>query len=173
VDATNAIQIVTPFTEGWETFSPAPYFDVDGYAIGYGNHTYEDGTAVAADDDPIDQARAEQLLQFFLNQSANEVLSQVTVPLSDNQLAALTDFAYNAGSITPVLLSVINSGADIQTVAQQLEQSAITAGGVPNTNLANRRIAEAGLYQETGAGTTTIAIVVLAIIGMWLLFRKK
>jgi lysozyme len=169
----DAIAIVTPFTESWETFSASPYLDGTSYAIGYGNHYYEDGSQVSADDDAIDQPTALALLQYYLNQAGAEVLSQVTLPLTDNQLAALTDFAYNVGSITPVLLSVINSGALPPAVATQMQQSATTAGGVPDPNLVARRLAESGLYQETGVGSMAILFVGIAIIGLWLLYRKK
>jgi lysozyme len=165
----DAVNIVIPFTEGWEKFAPSPYLDGTSYAIGYGNHYYEDGTQVSADDDAIDQPRAEQLMTFFLNQSGEEVLNQVKVPLTDNQLAALTDFAYNVGSITPTLLALINSGADPATVGTQIEKSAITAGGVPNAGLVNRRAAEAGLYQSTGTGFSGSLILMLAA-GLLLLF---
>jgi lysozyme len=166
-------QTVVPFTEGWETFSPSPIYDVNGYEIGYGNHYYEDGTAVTADDDPITQPRAEQLMIYFLNQAANQVLSQVRVPLTNNQLAALTDFAYNVGSITPVLLSVINSGAAPDQVAAQMEQSATTSGGVANPNLIARRQAEAGLYQQSGGDSTTLIAIGAAIIILLLLLHRN
>ena len=46
MDANNAAALIAPFTASQETFSASPYWDVNGYAIGYGNHYYADGSAV-------------------------------------------------------------------------------------------------------------------------------
>ena len=172
----SAATIAAQLTAAEEGFSASPYFDVDGYAIGYGNHYYEDGTAVSADDDPITEARATQLMQFFLNQTAGEVLSLLTVPVSDNMLAALTDLAYNWGFGNlkkSVLLSFINQGAGQDTIQAQWKITAITAGGIQNSDLVTRRARESNLAFSSlpgaaavltaGIGSDSTVILIIAI----------
>ena len=60
-----AVAIAAPFTAGFEGFRASPYFDVNGYAIGYGNHYYSDGTAVEQTDDrykPAGRMGSDELL---------------------------------------------------------------------------------------------------------------
>lgn len=171
MDLNDSIQVATSFIAGAESFSAAPYWDVNGYAIGYGNHYYEDGSPVTSDDDPIDQARAEQILSFYVNQNATAILQQVTVPLNENQLAALTSLRYNCGTITTTLLNLINSGADPATVAAQIDITCTTSGGVTNSDLIARRQQEGDLYQQVsilpaGSGTS---VLLLAGVGIALL----
>lgn len=167
------LSAATNFIAGAEAFSPNPYWDVNGYAIGYGNHYYEDGSAVGADDDPIDQDRALEILSFYVNQNATAILAQVVTPLTDNQLAALTSIRYNCGTITTTLLNLINSGADPATVAAQIEKTCTTSGGVSNPDLIARRQQEADLYQS-GGGVLAVGGVglVVAALGLYILFIK-
>ena len=46
MDQSTAIATATNFIAKQESFSPVPYWDVNGYAIGYGNHYYTDGSSV-------------------------------------------------------------------------------------------------------------------------------
>src|SRR5271156_996594 len=115
MDQDQAISTATAFIADQESFSPTPYFDVNGYAIGYGNHYYSDGSSVDASDDPISQDDAYSLLQFYVAQNAAAIMAQVTAPINEDQLAALTSIRYNCGTITTALLNLINSGADPQT----------------------------------------------------------
>lgn len=160
------------FIAARESFSASPYWDVNGYAIGYGNHYYEDGSSVTGDDDPISQSRAYQLLQFYTGQNAAAIAAQLTVPQNSNQLAALTSIRYNCGTITTTLLNLINSGADPGTVADQIQVTCTTAGGIPNSDLAERRILEAELYTTPpGSGTAVLLIAALAL-GLYALYTK-
>lgn len=152
------------FIAARESYSASPYWDVNGYAIGYGNHYYEDGSSVSIDDDPISQARAQQILAFYIGQNSAAIASQLTVPQNSNQLAALTSIRYNCGTITTTLLNLINSGADPGAVADQIQKTCTTSGGIPNSDLVERRILEAELYTTPpGSGTA-----VLLIAGLWL-----
>lgn len=148
MDVATAVNIITPFTEGWETFSALPYPDAGSYAIGYGNHAYMDGSAVGADDDAISQADAVALMQYYLTMAANKIVGWLQVSQSNNQLAALTDLAYNAGSVYSSLQNLINSGADAQTVADMIENTAVTSQGVVNSGLQDRAAARAQLYLQ-------------------------
>jgi len=64
------------------------------WTIGYGTTIYEDGTPVK-EGDKITQARAEQLLDAYLNSEVYPRLSGVT--LTDNQKQALASLIYNIG----------------------------------------------------------------------------
>jgi hypothetical protein len=83
MDANNAANIIAPYTAGKENFSGSPYYDVNGYAIGYGNHYYEDGSAVSADDDPISQQDAYNLMVYYLEQNAAAIISALTTDIQD------------------------------------------------------------------------------------------
>jgi GH24 family phage-related lysozyme (muramidase) len=171
MDLSNAISICSPFTAGFETFSANPYWDVNGYAIGYGNHYYEDGSAVSADDDPISQADATGLLNFYLAQNGNQLIPQITAPLTDNQLAALLDIRYRCGTITTALLNLINSGAAPDAVAAQIEVTCNTVNGLPDQGEQARADAEAALYQESGPLSGNALLIGAAlVIGGILLF---
>jgi lysozyme len=171
MDQSGSVSIAAGFTAGFETFSPSPYFDVNGYAIGYGNHYYEDGSAVGADDDPIDQPTALALMMFYLNQNAGDLAPQITAPLNDNQFAALLDLRYRCGTITITLLNLINSGADPATVAAQISITCTTVNGVTDSGLVNRAAAEAGLYQSGGVSGSSIAVLAVLVLGLWALSR--
>lgn len=171
MDQALAIQTAIDFIRGAEGFSPTPYWDVNGYAIGYGNHYYEDGTAVGENDAAIDQTTAESLSDFYINQNMQAIQAQLTVALNENQLAALTSIRYNCGTITTTLLNLINSGADQNTVAAQIQQTCITAGGQPDSDLVTRRASEASLYTTAVGGMSTnnmllIGIGVVFLVGM-------
>lgn len=144
-----AVAIAAPFTAGFEGFRASPYFDVNGYAIGYGNHYYSDGTAVEQTDDPISQPDAWDLMNFYLSQAAAVINGAITVSLSNNQLAALSDVHYNQGSLGSALLNLINGGADTATVAASL------AG----TGTAARGAARAALYSQGLFASPTLAVI--------------
>jgi lysozyme len=163
MDQALAIQTAIDFIRGAEGFSPSPYFDVNGYAIGYGNHYYEDGTAVQQSDADIDQQTAEDLSDFFINQNLQAIQAQLTVPLNENQLAALTSIRYNCGTITTTLLNLINSGASVSAVAAQIQQTCITAGGQPDSDLVTRRASEASLYSTAVGGISTNNMLLIGL----------
>lgn len=168
----NAISIATDFIAGRESFAPSPYWDVNGYAIGYGNHYYEDGSPVTADDGPIDRARAAELLDFFVRQNANAIMSQVTRALTDNQLAALVSLRYNCGTITTKLLNMINSGADPSTVAQQFQNTCINSSGAFNQGLFKRREMEASLFLGAG-GLLSSGLMIILVVAAYFMFKSR
>jgi lysozyme len=166
MDPSLALSIATNLIAGEEGFSSSPYFDSNGYAIGYGNHYYEDGSLVSADDDPIDSTRGLELLSFYVNQNLQALLSQVTAPLNENQFAALTSIRYNCGTITNGLLNLINSGADIPTVQGQIMQTCMTSGGQPSAAITSRRQGEAALYGTSVGGLSGSTLAIIAGIGL-------
>ena len=174
MDVSGSIPIATNFIAGIEQFSANPYFDVNGYAIGYGNHYYEDGTPVSSDDDPIDQSRALEILSFYVNQNASAISAQLSVDQNADQLAALTSLRYNCGTITTALLNLINSGADPGAIGSKIEQTCTTSGGVSNPALIARRQMESALYQNQWIGLGGSSLLALAAaLGVYIMFIKK
>jgi lysozyme len=165
MDLDSALSIAVPLTAGFEGFRPSPYWDVNGYAIGYGNHYYSDGTPVSADDDPITKEDATWLLSYTLSQVSRTLAPMVTAPVTDNTFAALMDLAYNWGTGgvgNSKLLQLINSGASDQDISDQWKKTAITSGGVLNSTLVTRRAKEASLALTDPAGSLGITALVLA-----------
>jgi lysozyme len=179
MDLANAVNIITPFIARWETFSPVPYLDSGSYAIGYGNHYYEDGSPVTSDDEPITQDRATELLNFVVPQVAAAVAPLVSVDVSDSTMAALIDLGYNWGTgnlAKSKVLQLINSGAPPDQIASQWQTTAVTSQGIPNSNLVARRAAESQLAFSSPAETTigTVALVlVAAFIVLFIVNTKK
>ena len=66
--------------------------------IGVGATFYQDGRKVAMTDPPITEVQATALLQFHLQKFEKDVLGLVKVPLGPNQFAALVSFAFNCGT---------------------------------------------------------------------------
>ncbi len=67
------------------------------WTIGYGNTFYENGSKVQ-EGDKITLDRADKLLFFIVTKFENEVTKLVKSSINDNQLGALTSFAFNVGA---------------------------------------------------------------------------
>jgi lysozyme len=154
-----AVNIASDFLAGVEGLSLTAYWDVNGYAIGFGNHYYQDGTAVRSGD-RISEAGAYDLLGFYSDQFGRYVLSVITQPLNSNELAALISLAYNCGSLPASLRSVINAGVTPGLVAEAIR--AACTGGNPDTIA--RRAKEAELYLRPDFGFWLAAAGVAAAI---------
>jgi lysozyme len=123
------------------------YWDVKGYAIGYGNHYYESGKPVGAND-TITAAQAENTLTYYAQDFLIKVKDCVKVPVTANQLASLTCFAYNEGIDAlrrSTLLKLLNSSYPALTVANEFDKW-VYAGGVVDNGLVNRRKKEKSLF---------------------------
>ena len=115
--------------------------------IGWGNTFYENGRRVQMGD-KIDIRRAEQLLQMTVNQFETAVRNVVRVPITDNQLGALTSFAFNAGvgSLNrSTLLRKVNANPNDPTIRDEFMRWT-KAGGKVLRGLQRRRAEEADLY---------------------------
>ncbi len=90
---------LTEFLKEKEGFRPNPYLDQAGLPhIGYGNRFYEDGTPVTMEDDPIDETRASELLNFYVEETANQLTNMPGFDkLNPNQKDAIISFGYNFG----------------------------------------------------------------------------
>lgn len=92
----------------WESCKLKAYQDTGGvWTIGYG-HTKD-----VKEGDTCTQQQAEEWLVQEANDFIFNILSYVTVPLNENQLAALTCFVYNIGSnafYKSTMLKFLNQG---------------------------------------------------------------
>jgi lysozyme len=145
MDTKGAATVATAFIAAQEEFSPLAYFDVNGYAVGYGNHYYKNGSAVKKGDRITKQA-ADSLLLYWVTQDLKELTAELKVNQNPRQLAALTSIKYNCGTITETLLKLINSGAMPGAVGTEIEKTCIDAGGKLDPELITRRKDEAALY---------------------------
>lgn len=117
------------------------YQDTGGkWTIGYG-HTGNDVYSGLT----ITEGQAEQLLEYDVQNAVATVLSKVSVPLTQDQLDALTDFIFNTGASTSSLFTFVNSN-DWQGAANFLQTHYITdANGNQLAGLVTRRNNEANL----------------------------
>jgi len=143
-----AISTATDFIAKQEGFMSHAYWDVNGYAIGYGNHYYSDGSAVQ-DGDTISKNDAYDLLQDVVRDKEQSIRNMIKVPINEYQYAALISLAYNCGEGNlqhSTLLQLINSGADQDTISAQFEKTCVTAKGQYLPSLYTRRVAETTLF---------------------------
>jgi lysozyme len=132
----------------FEGFYAVPYWDRTGYSVGYGSQYNWDQKRPVAKTEVIDKETAKNWLLQEAAQDFEYVKSLVKVKLTDNQLLALSSFAYNIGKAAfadSTLLELLNSGADISTVAAQFDKW-VYSGGVISNGLKSRRKAEKTLF---------------------------
>jgi lysozyme len=141
---------LTKLSEGWV---PRLYNDAAHYCtIGYGHlicKTPCNGKEPAEFRNGITKAKGEEILVSDLASSQYAVMTDVQVPLSDGQFAALTDFVFNVGSVhfrSSTLLRVVNSKR-LDQVPDELRRW-VMAGDKPLTALKTRREREVDLFFE-------------------------
>lgn len=175
MDLQQAIQSVADFTAAQESYARSAYWDSNGYAIGYGNHYYQDGRPVQPGD-TITQSAAEDLMMFYLAQNGQAIVNQLSVNIPTGVLAALIDLRYNCGTITVSLLNLINSGASSDQIKTQYLQTCLTSGGNYLQVLADRRQQAwdslAGNNFGFGSAATT-ALIALAAAGLVAYMGRK
>lgn len=124
-----------------------PYQDSVGvWTIGYG-HTKDTPPPCDGCTKPVTPEQSEEYIKNDLEHAAQGVLRQVTVPLTPNQLGALTSFAFNLGISNlgkSTLLKKLNSG-DYHGAAEEFLKWN-RAGGTILKGLTERRIAEKELF---------------------------
>lgn len=163
-----------------ELFEGTAYWDVNGYAIGYGFHYYADGSAVQQGD-TMTLSQAKSYVVTVAGQKWQAIKPCITVALNENQAAALIDLAYNCGEGTvcrSTLLQLINAGAPADQISAQFEQTCTTAGGVYMSGLYNRRVDEVALfwsgvkqYAQQNPATVLIGGAVVVSLFGYLLYR--
>lgn len=115
------------------------------WTIGYGHTglTHEDGTVKRGR--TITQAEAEQLLQHDLTYFAKRVREGTTVPLTEDQFAALVSFDFNTGGFLRSDLRKLLNRGDYAGAAEQLLLWD-KAGGRTLSGLTRRRRSERNLF---------------------------
>lgn len=141
--------LTASFIAPHEGFRPTPYYDVNGWAIGYGNHYNADGSPVQPGQ-TITQTDAQNLMQDqIVNTYAPGIANRIGEPawsnMSAEQQAAYVDAAYNYGPASSCLndsVAAAQSG-DPNAMASQL--------GALSSN-PSRRADEAALINGTYDG---------------------
>ena len=131
------------------------YYDVAGVpTIGYGH------TGPAVRNKRITQEEAEDLLAADVNRTASGVLRYTSVPLTMNQLGALTSWAYNVGLgayRNSTLRKVLNKGRYDQVPTEMMRWTKArdprTGVLVTINGLVRRRNAEAKLWSTPDGST--------------------
>lgn len=140
----NAIDLIKKY----EGFRPQAYQDSVGvWTIGYGT-TRINGQPVTQGM-TITQDQALQLAQQEANKLWSQIESIVKVPINDNQMNALVDFAYNLGFNalkTSTLMKKLNAG-DFTGAANEFGRW-VYAGGKVLPGLVKRREAERQLFLQ-------------------------
>lgn len=98
---------------------------------------------------PITQEEADSRFLVNLNKAYTSVKRLVKIQLSTNQLAALTDFAFNVGSGNlqiSTLLRLVNRGEFVDAADEFLKWN--KAGGIVYRGLTRRRTVERKLFLE-------------------------
>lgn len=117
------------------------------WTIGYGNTFYENGSKVQ-EGEKITLDRADKLLFFVVQKFEAEVSKLVNSSINENQLGALTSFAFNVGAgnlAKSTLLKKVNANPNDATIRDEFMRWTKAGGKVLN-GLVTRRKAEADLY---------------------------
>ena len=133
----------------YESFFSKPYLCPRGIpTIGYGSTYYENGTKVTLNDAPITEQRANELMQYKVDNEFGAFINQVVkTTLNQNQFDALVSFVYNIGIgefKTSTILKLLNVG-DFKSAADEFPKWNKSGGKVLN-GLVSRRKSEQGLF---------------------------
>lgn len=134
MNALNFSNAAVDLTQSYEGCSLVAYPDARGYSIGRGHFGAHKG-------DRIDQATADAYFDEDLGSAASTVNGVVTVPLSQPQFDALTDFCYNVGMghfLSSTLLKMLNAG-DYTGAASQFGRWIYEVGEVSEDLIRRRR----------------------------------
>jgi lysozyme len=133
----------------FEGFSAKPYnCSANMPTIGFGNTYYPNGIKVKLTDKSITKEYANEIFKVVADKFAANVLKLVKSKISDNQLNALTAFAYNVGLANlgkSTLLKLVNANPNDPAIAKEFLRWN-KAGGKALKGLTRRRIAESALY---------------------------
>jgi len=132
----------------FEGFYQVPYWDHTGYSVGYGSQYNWDAKRPVIKTDIVDKETAKRWLIKDALEDYQVVSTIVKVPLTDNQLIALSSLSYNIGINAfknSTLLKLLNSGANKSSVANEFDRW-VFAGGQKSAGLTKRRQAEKQLF---------------------------
>lgn len=126
-----------------EGFVPTAAPDVNGLAIGFGQHTIG-GQPVQAGQTITRPAAETDMVQQIRTTYAPAILRVLRVPVSQGQLDALISVAYNAGpAVAQRLVAKLNRG---ETLVESDFLSSATVQGQPHRGLSARRRQEAAPF---------------------------
>ena len=117
------------------------------FTIGFGSTFYENGSKVQ-EGDKITIDRADRLLFDIVQKFEISVRGLIKKPLNENQIGALTSFAFNVGIGAlkkSVLLKKVNKNPNDTTIRNEFMRWTLVKGKKSN-GLVARREAEADLY---------------------------
>lgn len=145
----SALKTAVDLIAKFEGFRPKPYQDVAGvWTIGYGQTYLDDGGRVTASTPPVTEAQArEWMTAKVAGKYMPAVQAMVHVPITGNQVSALTSFAYNLGTAAlrnSTLMRLLNEGRT-QDAAIQFG-AWVKAGGYTVEGLVRRRAEEKALF---------------------------
>ena len=132
----------------FEGFDQVAVYDVNGYSVGYGSHYNWDAKRNVQKGDIVDKATAKQWLLNDAQKDYAFVQSLVRVPITDNQLLALSSLSYNIGGnalANSSLIKLLNAGYNIPSVASEFDKWVFVAGQ-KSEGLKKRRQAEKQLF---------------------------
>lgn len=128
-----------------EGLSLKAYYDVNGWAIGYGSHYYEDKSLVKQGD-VITKEKAISMLKAHVQRSCIPCLNGLN--LNQNQVDSLCSFIYNIGDGAfnkSTIKKLIKANPNDPNIATQFRRWNI-AGGVVNNVLKKIREEEIKIY---------------------------
>ena len=116
--------------------------------IGYGNTYYPDGKRVTLLDDEITKEYAFEIFKEVADRFAKRVNEMVKTDINQNQLNALTSFAYNVGTgsfASSTLLKKVNANPNDLAIKSEFKRWT-KANKIVVKGLVNRRKKEALVY---------------------------
>lgn len=136
--------------EEFEGFSAKPYLcPAHVWTIGFGSTRDKFGNPVTANTPDVTREDAEALMARDLRSARDDILTDVKVPLTPQEDAALMDFIYNLGGgafRSSTLLRKLNMG-DFTGASEEFDKWD-HADGVVMAGLLRRREAERKLFQS-------------------------
>lgn len=147
-----AAVIASPLIARFEGFRSKPYADTGGvWTIGYGFTYLVDGSKVTASTDDMTSKEGLDFLTSLVSKTVIRVRQLVYTTVNDNQIAAMTSFAYNVGTGTrgfggSTLLRLLNEGEAFGVVAQQFGGWVYDSQGHLDRGLVSRRLEEKLLF---------------------------
>jgi lysozyme len=139
IAGTDMLTLAINTIKGFEGFIPVSRWDYKQYSYGYGNAASGPGISIS-------QSDADNLLRQRVTDDYNTLKPLLTIPLNDNQWAALLSFSFNEGSgAAKLLIPDINNQSD--NLENHFKEYNI-AGGVVNSDLVDRRDQEWQLWDS-------------------------
>jgi len=164
-----------PREVGFKGNTVRAYWDSNGYAIGWGSRTLQNGSNVTSST-TLSRQQAEDLLKFHAQRAAAHVNAIITANINYNQWDSLVSLAYNVGTLGDTIRNTVNRTPNDFDAVQRafLLYVNVRINGVLKRSevLVDRRQQEALSYaQPTFPKNSSMWIIVVGILVY--VFRKK